>query len=358
MSPASEPKRASVRGSFAVNLSSARFMNLSFSITCQSIATLSPHQAERLRQVRLPPMRIREWVAQRRTTSLKELSEVLSENTRIIQALDLNDQASTLFGSFDLSSSSREVEVGEEVNKGEVAYPEASTLFGSFDLSSSSREVEVGEEVNKGEVAYPEGDSACTLLPYEAPEFWSPEFVDAELGAKDLAAEDQKIAANLLIMQHMHRVMANRDRIYKHSFELKKAQKKANTTESELKKAKAAMAYKVKKREASYDLAAKSLIEIDAAKANMNAALLKELNTSAKHPAWNVVAPEVEVPDPPEPYSPILLLDFNEEEYANQPAEDGADGRGIRDFEEAKKLRDEIETSGAGGEDQDIPPEV
>ena len=63
--------------------------------------------------------------------------------------------------------------------------------------------------------------------------------------------------------------MANRDRIYKHSSELMKAQ----TYESDLKKMKDPLAAEIKKQEASDDLAAKSSIKIDAAKEKMNAAM-------------------------------------------------------------------------------------
>ena len=87
-------------------------------------------------------------------------------------------------------------------------------------------------------------------------------------------------------------------------------------------------------------------------------ACLQELGIYADHPAWNATAPEVEDPDPPEPYSPILLLDFNEEEYSNQLAEEGAEGGGVGDSEVANELRDEVGTSKPGGEDHDISPKI
>ena len=70
-----------------------------------------------------------------------------------------------------------------------------------------------------------------------------------------------------------------------------------------------------------------------------------ELGTPVEHPAWSTVDPEVEVLDPFEPYSAILLLDFNEEEYANQPTKDGEEKGGIRDSKATKKLGDEVGTS-------------
>ena len=54
-------------------------------------------------------------------------------------------------------------------------------------------------------------------------------------------------------------------------------------------------------------------------------ACLKELGTPSDHPAWTVVAPSVELLDPPVVYSPLVLLGFNEEEYMNQPAEEDDD---------------------------------
>ncbi|GFS37635.1 hypothetical protein Acr_00g0053170 [Actinidia rufa] len=149
------------------------------------------------------------------------------------------------------------------------------------------------------------------------------------------------------------------------------AAEEAHNLESDLKKAKDALAAEIKNCEANDQMTAKSLLEVDDAKEKMNAALqeltelrkvasapmyqrlacLMDLNTPANHPAWNVAAPEVEVPDPPEPYSPIMLLDFKEDEYANQPAEDGAEGGGAGDFEAANKLGGEVGMSGTGGED-------
>ena len=65
----------------------------------------------------------------------------------------------------------------------------------------------------------------------------------------------------------------NWDRIFKHSFELKKAQKKAHTLEGELKKTKEALNAEMKAREASNDLASKPLIQVDATQDKMSKAL-------------------------------------------------------------------------------------
>ena len=67
--------------------------------------------------------------------------------------------------------------------------------------------------------------------------------------------------------------MANLERMKKHSFELKKDQNRVNTLEGDLKKANEGLVAEVKAREASDDLVAKSLIEVDAARENMDKAL-------------------------------------------------------------------------------------
>ena len=44
-------------------------------------------------------------------------------------------------------------------------------------------------------------------------------------------------------------------------------------------------------------------------------ACLKELGIPVDHPAWTKAALEVELSDSLEPYSPLILPNFNEEEY-------------------------------------------
>ncbi|GFY92773.1 S-adenosyl-L-methionine-dependent methyltransferases superfamily protein [Actinidia rufa] len=52
-------------------------------------------------------------------------------------------------------------------------------------------------------------------------------------------------------------------------------------------------------------------------------ACLKELKIPPDHPAWSSPAPPVQLLAFPERYSPINLPDFNEEEYATLPADEG-----------------------------------
>ncbi|GFS36542.1 hypothetical protein Acr_00g0046580 [Actinidia rufa] len=78
-----------------------------------------PHRADRLGQIKLQALRNRELATRRRTTSLEELSEELSETTRIARALNFAEQESTSSASsLGLSINSKEVEEGEEVNQG------------------------------------------------------------------------------------------------------------------------------------------------------------------------------------------------------------------------------------------------
>ena len=50
-------------------------------------------------------------------------------------------------------------------------------------------------------------------------------------------------------------------------------------------------------------------------------ACLTKLGILEDNPAWAKVAPVPELPEPPEPYLPMILLEFNEEEYMNLPTE-------------------------------------
>ncbi|GFZ19723.1 hypothetical protein Acr_28g0004280 [Actinidia rufa] len=52
-------------------------------------------------------------------------------------------------------------------------------------------------------------------------------------------------------------------------------------------------------------------------------ACLKELEIPPNHPVWAFLAPPVQLPASPARYSPIILPDFNEEEYATLPKPTG-----------------------------------
>ena len=57
-------------------------------------------------------------------------------------------------------------------------------------------------------------------------------------------------------------------------------------------------------------------------------ACLKELGILEDNPAWTKAAPTPEYPEPSTPYSPMIFLDFDEEEYVNRP-EDEEDVLGL-----------------------------
>ncbi|GFS33928.1 hypothetical protein Acr_00g0031310 [Actinidia rufa] len=83
-------------------------------------------------------------------------------------------------------------------------------------------------------------------------------------------------------------------------------------------------------------------------------AYLKEFGILADLFAWNAEAPEVVIPNPHEPYSPMILPGFNEEEYANQPEEEEAKGEDeVGDARAEGELRAGAGASGV--RDQDIP---
>ncbi|GFZ03388.1 hypothetical protein Acr_16g0000120 [Actinidia rufa] len=131
----------------------------------------------------------------------------------------------------------------------------------------------------------------------------------------NLAAEEEKVDANLLVMQHVQGIEESPNyggRVEEHN---------------------RCLAAEVKRREDSDKKDAKALLE-------------------------SATTPELEIPDFPEPYSPILLLVFNEE-FANQPTEDEAkDDEEVGDFVTANKLKKEAGTSEPGDGNQDIPPKV
>ncbi|GFZ06560.1 hypothetical protein Acr_18g0007300 [Actinidia rufa] len=96
-------------------------------------------------------------------------------------------------------------------------------------------------------------------------------------------------------VQLLQRVMANSKHTKKNINDLKKAIQRAHNLENELKKAKS------------------DLDDI----CNVTEITTGETGTPSDHPTWTALVPLLELPNLPAIYSPILLLDFNEEEYAN-----------------------------------------
>ncbi|GFS31223.1 hypothetical protein Acr_00g0016270 [Actinidia rufa] len=112
----------------------------------------------------------------------------------------------------------------------------------------------------------------------------------------DLVVKGSVEFVDLMVMQHiqsLQRAMANSEKMKKYFFEAKKALNKAITLESELKKSKEK---------------------------------LVKLGTPAEPLTWAAAASEVELPDLPKAYSPLILSGFNEEKYMNHPVEGGNEG--------------------------------
>ncbi|GFY87360.1 hypothetical protein Acr_05g0009990 [Actinidia rufa] len=54
-------------------------------------------------------------------------------------------------------------------------------------------------------------------------------------------------------------------------------------------------------------------------------ACLAELDIPGDNQAWAKTTPTAELPEPPEPYFPLIMPNFNEEEFLNQHAEEGGE---------------------------------
>ncbi|GFZ09640.1 hypothetical protein Acr_21g0002390 [Actinidia rufa] len=91
-------------------------------------------------------------------------------------------------------------------------------------------------------------------------------------------------------------------------------------------------------------------------------ACLKELGMPSYHPTWAAMKPPVVFPDPPEPYSPILLSGFDEEEYASRSAEEDEDvvdgGAKVPKAEAEKEQEAGVKAARAEGDLQDNPRDV
>ena len=80
---------------------------------------------------------------------------------------------------------------------------------------------------------------------------------------------------------------------------------------------------------------------------------------SPDHLAWATAKPSIVFPDPLEPYSSILLPDFDVVEYANLPAEEDEvvdGGTEVEDAKASKEMKAEADAARAEGDQQDNPP--
>ncbi|GFY81765.1 hypothetical protein Acr_02g0000050 [Actinidia rufa] len=315
-----------------------------------------PYRVDIVGQIRILALCIRDWVAQHHTTSSEELNEELKENTRIAQALNSNVQRSTpntsSASSLGLSSSLGELEKGKEVKRGHLPIlillealtpvPVAGVLVVSsgsevvsdlsFPLVFPMVEDEIEHSFNlwwskfrlfnsaKRHYTKEEGQGSCcqnSPNPFSSPRSSpnSPHCSSSSIRGPEFTlfpppSKTQK--------EEPFEGYGQQDRIYKHSGELKKPRPWCINE------------YLI---EASTDW---GLLYKTGGRASLEG---EDLN-------------------PPKPFSPILLMDFNEEEYANHPAEDGAEEGGVGDFEAVNKLWDEVGMGRAKGEDLDISFEM
>ncbi|GFS30395.1 hypothetical protein Acr_00g0011690 [Actinidia rufa] len=195
---------------------------------------------------------------------------------------------------------------------------------------------------------------ASTLTPTEALEPWNPKFTATEL--KGFSGHRRFVGDASL-----QRAKVNSDMLKKHSVELKKAKKKVNSLEGDLKKAKEALTAVERAREASddfgYEVPNRGLVttildrwpSYDRTYSwKVKLAYLKEVGTLVDHPSWTIATPEVVLPNPPEPYSLMILSPFNEEDYVNQAKWEAKGGNEVGGVWVGNKLRVGAGRSGAG----------
>ncbi|GFY81325.1 hypothetical protein Acr_01g0011340 [Actinidia rufa] len=134
----------------------------------------------------------------------------------------------------------------------------------------------------------------------------------------------------ILLQKSLQRAMANSEKMKKYFFEAKKALNKAITLESELKKSKEKLVCMSGCSTVAIGLATPtrdkwpSFAQVFSKKAG--SPIYRSSVLPAEPPTWAAAASEVELPDLPKAYSPLILSGFNEEKYMNHPVEGGNEG--------------------------------
>ncbi|GFZ19738.1 pyruvate kinase family protein [Actinidia rufa] len=265
-----------------------------------------PHRADRQRQPRLPPLRIRERArGVRSQSSDKEAGEeAADEEVAMDEVEDAEVEDALLQSRGSLGSSSEEeigmapkfralgkkkaagAEIDHPIHDPILAFPSPTAEVRSNAPSSkraSKRKGKLSAEgpsrPKKGRCV---GSSAAPLTIVGVPELWAPKFA---ADVADLAAEDPEEFKDKLIMQA-------------------KVALEQNEQDS-------AREYRAQESGLRGSLPKEGWL-----------ACLKELGIPSDHPAWNAAAPPIEPSNPPAVYSPLILSGFNEEEYVNQAAVD------------------------------------
>ncbi|GFY96866.1 hypothetical protein Acr_11g0011720 [Actinidia rufa] len=224
------------------------------------------------------------------TFNSKEISAKLGKNTAIAKSFELAECLTSIFSNFSSANSlDSEEEEGEEANqlirrRRRVVEPvvdlaptaEPILLVRNSGANLSSRKVNMAPKFktlspSKKPKKKGKASSAFTLSSVEHAKLWKPEFFIAELKKQVTMADSAK----------------------DHDTSL-------------------ALAWAVMLQNDVTDIATEGSEEIHD--------LL--LGIPANHPTWSKAAPEVELSDSPEAYSPLVLLGFDEEEYLKNPTND------------------------------------
>ncbi|GFS30025.1 hypothetical protein Acr_00g0009740 [Actinidia rufa] len=243
----------------------------------------------------------------------------LNEEAPVARVRGYEEGITSSFSSYTSSDSSDNKEEEEVISQ--LAGVEPSSMEAPL-LNKRKGKQLAGGPSKKGKKK--KGKTSSALLPSTSiqAKLWKPEFSTAELGKQDvvdLTEESSEEIRELLMMQqvqsHPRELLPFRNRMKQQSAELKKTKKKLGIHED--------------------------------------------------NPAWAKAAPEAELPESPESYSPMILPGFNEEEYMNQPAEEGgevalADEVAERTGEAAAEEAGEDAAQDQAGEDaaQDPPPKL
>ncbi|GFY95164.1 hypothetical protein Acr_10g0005490 [Actinidia rufa] len=169
------------------------------------------------------------------------------------------------------------------------------------------------------------------------PELWAPQFAAVELGKQVTSADTSKdhetcvaLGNAVILPQDVADHAAETTTEFGGKFIMLGAQansleKELKQTKSELTDARSAAEIAILQRNHAQEEASdlKRSLAVKCTR-SCSTALSSGLETyPLDHPAWSSPAPPVQLPAFPERYSPINLPDFNEEEYATLPADEG-----------------------------------
>ncbi|GFS30002.1 hypothetical protein Acr_00g0009640 [Actinidia rufa] len=293
-----------------------------------------PHKVEELSRIRLPALRTEGQAPHCGEFNSEGSGTELNEEAPVARVRGYEEGITSSFSSYTSSDSSDNKEEEEVISQ--LAGVEPSSMEAPL-LNKRKGKQLAGDPSKKGKKR-----RARRAPPYSPPPLFKPSYgspsspllslANRELGRNQGIANDATSSGKRFDLC-LQRATAISDRMKQQSAELKKTKKKVGSLEYELNKAKL------------------SLASIDQLK----------LDILEDNPAWAKAAPEVELPESPESYSPMILPGFNEEEYMNQPAEEApADEATEHTGEAAAEEAREDAAQDQAGEDaaQDPPPKL